>query len=219
MKTLLVHVLHGFLYIFVPLGVAFILAYFIYFSRRSPTSLPRNDGLQVVCLSTENCDQESKTTSTQTATISSWQKFVDQSFGFSLLYPPYLSLSAGLSKGVIRLEYIQNPGEVFTITEQSGPQVTDSNGHFGTVLYYYNGDQWIKGGSMNERDGSSIPPSPIDPLGYTSGGLPIFNGAVTSHGWGVFSYIVALSTTKFLIVEGQDTATSPLLQIVQSIAE
>lgn len=134
---------------------------------------------------------------------SSAKTYSDTIFGFSFSYPQSWNVSTD-ANGTLSVGLPNSNVAPITVKKTSGTG-TDSNGKFGSVIVSFNGSQWVRQQS-NERDGGLTSPTPTNPVLYTASGLPIFSGAILTHGWGIYSYIVALSHTKFLTIEGSDNS-------------
>ncbi|MSU55991.1 MAG: hypothetical protein EXS51_01640 [Candidatus Taylorbacteria bacterium] len=162
-------------------------------------------------------EQRATCATTQTKTYS------DTIFGFSFSYPKTWTISTD-STGTLSVG-LQGSNVALTTIKKTSGTGTDSNGKFGSVVVSFNGSQWVRQQS-NERDGGLTSPTPTTPVLYTASGLPIFSGAILTHGWGRYSYIVALSHTKFLTIEGSDNSVDgpynpdndPTLSLIKTVS-
>lgn len=167
--------------------------------------------------------QASEPTSLAQTWVSLGKTYKDP-FGFSLSYPPDTWIVTKQVDGSVLVQTNSPDTNTITIKEVSGSRVTDSNGKFGSVSYYYGGaSQWMRIGT-HERDGSPTTAMPVAQYPTTLSGLPIFSGAILSHGFGQYVYIVALSPTKFLVITGGEPsdlsqdADSLLMALVRTIS-
>ncbi len=147
----------------------------------------------------------STTSTPQNPTIpAGMHQYADSAFGFSVTYPQSLNISTD-SAGKITLSVPGATTNPTTITKVTGP-ASNGSGKFGSYTISYANNGWVVE-QQNERDGG-VYSSPINPIGYTTSGLPIF-GSNMSHGFGMYSYIVALSHTKFLRIYGIESDYIP----------
>ena len=98
--------------------------------------------------------------------------------------------------------------------KKSSEQGADSNGKFGSVVVFYDNNRWMTQ-KTNQKTGGLGNAVPATILTNTSFGLLVFQGSIPDHGWGTYSYIIALSHTKFLIVQGTDNGI--LSSVVKSV--
>lgn len=146
------------------------------------------------------------------------KKYMDVPFGFSFFYSPNLIVSSD-SEGLITLRdnASNNPVPLISIRKFSGTRAIDSNAKFGSAAIYYENGSWMRS-ITNERDGGLGSAVTVTSPRRTIGGLPYFDGNVHGHGWGRYSYVVALSPERFLIIEGQDDGDgNPTLSLAQSV--
>jgi hypothetical protein len=169
-----------------------------------------------------NANQNNGNPST-TPPIVSTKEYRDTAFGFVVKYSDTYSVSVN-GAGAIVLTAPQSTNPITLIkTTNTAP---DANGKWGPYTISY-GNTGFMVQQQNEQDGTTIS-KPITPIAYTTSELPIFNGGTPSHGWGTYSYIVALSHTKFVKVSGPDmigdgsgsyaSETDPTFAVAKAIA-
>ena len=129
-----------------------------------------------------------------TSAQNSATKYTDPTYGFVLYYPSAWTLvSKGENKdiGIINFDNIgPDGGNSIDVTVQDGNKVTTTDNKFGEVSYFYDthDGEWMTIGN----DGVT---KPAKISYYTVSGLPVFMG---TNRWK--TTIVALSTTKFLVI-------------------
>ncbi len=157
--------------------------------------------------------------STDQSTQNLTKTYVEQTFGFSFSYPDSSVITTD-KDGNINITSSTSPFIIKKTTDTG----RDSNGKFGEVKIAFTNNQWTIQLS-NQNSGGLSSPIPVSADSMTDSGLPVFSGATRGHGWGRYSYIIALSHTKFLTIEGPDNttdgqyseATDPTLKIVKTI--
>lgn len=154
--------------------------------------------------------------------LKDWNVYTENSFGFVFAYPKDLTVSK--KENVLTIGTGKEAGYApFDIVEISDSKVDDPTGKWGTYSIRFDAasNAWIVT-RASERDGSSYD-TKTEPLMTTYGGYPVFEGGIRSHGFGRYTYIVALSHEKFLLVSGQETfepsmpEKEPLYTLVKSI--
>jgi len=126
-------------------------------------------------------------------------------------YPSQLTAS----KTENSISFTDNSNFEVLVVRESSPYGKSGNGHFGEIVYTYENGQYMVSMS-NEREGGLTTPTPAKPMFKTASGLPVFIGSVRSHGFGKFEYIVALSSTKFLVIYGSEEGID-LEEITKSV--
>lgn len=146
-----------------------------------------------------------------------WTTYRNEKYQFSFSHPNTLIVNQAEENKWELLDVGTAKSNPISITLVSGQRVTDANGKFGSVTYYQENGGWYKIGT-DYRTGESLPAIAVQVVQRTSGGSPIFIGSTPSQGWGSFTYIVALSSDRFLVVKGPDsTVNSSLFGVVETI--
>lgn len=169
----------------------------------------------------------STTSSSSAIAVVGMTKYTDATYGFSLYYPSAWKITPKNQNGgyndigVINFDNIgPNKDDSIDITVQEGNQVTTTDSKFGTIHYSYDSKigGWTMMGSADIGVGgpgslSETIPQPAKILYNTPSNLPVFAGTTR---WK--TNIVALSTTKFLVIHitgsGWSTVVDPLTKTV-----
>lgn len=158
-------------------------------------------------------------TNNQTNTPTGLKTYTNTNFGFSLNHPQSFVVSTD-NTGKVSLNMpgaTTNPTTVTTFTG-SAP---NGSGKFGSYTISYANNGWVVE-QQNEQSGA-LYTAAINPIGYTTSGLPIFGSNMT-HGFGMYSYVVALSHTTFVKITGDEgpyphnLSTDPTFIITQSVS-
>jgi hypothetical protein len=127
--------------------------------------------------------------------------YKDADFGFAIDYLNRVTISK--AGNIVTLsDGDPSSGNSVTIKEVTGTSVTDSSGKFGNVTYSSANGQWLV--SRSNEDGTMSAPVAATPTAGTKSDNPIFTGVIPVWGWGRFDYIVPISPTKFLVIDGPD---------------
>jgi hypothetical protein len=130
--------------------------------------------------------------------------YTDKAFGFTITYPKTQTTSVD-KNGTVTF-YTLGSGLPPVTAAKATNSADTSTGKWGKNVLSYSNSGWVTQ-MQNEQDGSLYTAATV-PFAFTAAGLPIFNGG-THHGFGSFTYVVALSHTKFVIVTGPEGVTTP----------